>query len=511
MKNAAVGALRSILQSLILVAVAISVPVVFINSGFIAGRFAAILRLNVSPELSGGKVLAQFSAPLDDDDGPGGYEYPLGGAYEKGELDITSYTVRSPISRPAWHANGAFWQLELTFAKASPNGLAGGGFRAPAVHIYIGIDTAASGSTESAFGEGELVRFDPKHPWNYVVSVDGWSPAGEIKSADGSYSAPVDTTWNAKLRRLTLRIGLDKAPALLSSVLAGKKTWHYVLVGAYDGEREGHFAAVRKDANLHDGGGARDEDSPRVFDLLVPRGTSKSSELSSEDSGKGLLALVEPVMVGGEEKAVQSDRAAIETEAKSAETIDAAEKVRKIAALPASSKADADIIGELFGLGLEERARTAVDMRLTADAHDPLALAYRGALVALSASRASNLGEKMSLVAAAYRDLDAAVASISNLDPSGQIAVFLCRANVSSAVPNDVFGRAAQGAADFDAARLLAKDSGDAALENDCLAKAALTFEKAGRFEEANARWATLEGKGNLAPRLRLELIDRGY
>jgi hypothetical protein len=89
--------------------------------------------------------------------------------------------------------------------------------------------------------------------------------------------------------------------------------------------------------------------------------------------------------------------------------------------------------------------------------------------------------------------------------------VLLCRANVSSAVPNDVFGRAAQGAADFDAARLLAKDSGDAALENDCLAKAALAFEKAGRSEEAATRWATLEGKRSLDPRLRLELIDRGY
>jgi hypothetical protein len=506
-----VWALGSIFQSLLLVAVAASVPVVFINSSYIAGRFAAILCLNVSPELSGGKVLAQFSAPLDDDDGPGGYEYPLGGAYEKGELDITSYTVRFPLSRPAWHAKGAFWQLELTFAKATPNGLAGGGFRAPAVHIYIGIYGAASGSTESAFGEGELVRFDPDHPWDYVVSVDGWSPSGEIKSADGSYSAPVDTTWNAQLRRLTLRIGLDKAPALLSSVLAGKETWYYVLVGAYDGAREGHFAAVRKDANLHDGGGARDDDSPRVFDLLVPRGTSKSSELSSEDSGKGILALVEPVIVGGAEKVAQPDRAAALAEAKSAETRDAAERAQKIAALPSPSKADADIVGELFGLGLEERARAAVDMRLATDAHDPLALAYRGALVALSASRASGLGEKMSLVAAAYRDLDAAAGGAAAFDPKERIAVLLCRGNVSSAVPNDVFGRAAQGAADFDAARLLAKGSGDAALENDCLAKAALAFEKAGRTEEASARWATLAGKESLDPRLRLELIDRGY
>jgi flagellar hook-length control protein FliK len=216
-------------------------------------------------------------------------------------------------------------------------------------------------------------------------------------------------------------------------------------------------------------------------------------------------------MVGGEEKVAQSDRTATLAEAKSAETRDADERAKKLAALPASSKADADIVGELFGLGLEERTSTAVDMRLAVDAHDPLALAYRGALVALSASRASNLGEKMSHVAAAYRDLDAAVASMSNLDPSEKIAALLCRANVSSAVPNDVFMRAAQGAADFDAARLLAKGLGDAALENDCLAKAALAFEKAGRAEEAAARWATLAAKGNIDPRLKLELIDRGY
>ena len=257
-KHALIGSI----SSLILVVAAIAVPVVFVYSGPIAGFLESNLRLSVAPGSTGGVRLAQFSDPLDDDDGPGGYEYPLGPEIEKGELDLTSYAVRAPLARPSEDSAEAYWQFEVSFGKAHPTGLSGGGFRGPAVHIYIDIDGAASGSTQSAFGEGELIRFDPTHPWDYVVSADGWSPVGTIKSANGSYSASAKTDWNAGLRRLTLRIDLSKAPLLLQSVLDGRETWHYVLVGAYDGAREGHFAAVKPEASLHDGGGARDEWAP---------------------------------------------------------------------------------------------------------------------------------------------------------------------------------------------------------------------------------------------------------
>ena len=234
------------LRTLALLAAAIGVPFFFVGSSWVAGRLESALRLEVEPSFTGGKLAAEFSDPIGDDGGPGGYEYPLGPEWGKGELDLVRYAVRKPVLRPLWGPSGAYWQLEASFAKAVPAGLVGGGFRAPVLHIYIDVDGKASGSTESAFGEGELVRFDPDHPWDYVVSADGWSPAGEIRSYDGAYRASVDTTWDPAKRRLSMRINLEKAPPRLSSVLGGGPTWHYVLVGAYDPAREGRFASLRR-------------------------------------------------------------------------------------------------------------------------------------------------------------------------------------------------------------------------------------------------------------------------
>lgn len=520
------GALRATAIALASLAAAIGVPLVFINSGSLAGAIGSALRLEVDPALVGGKALAEFSDPLGDDAGPGGYEYPMGLGADKGELDLTRYTVRAPVARPVWSGSAAFWQLEAVFASAAPAGLAGGGFRAPVVHLYIDLDGAASGSTESAFGEGELLRFDPAHPWDYAITADGWSMP-EIRSADGAYRAPVDASWDLKRRRLTLRVGLIGAPRLLMSVLDGRQSWHYVLVGAFDGAREGHFAAIREYAGLHEGGGAHSDAAngvkgdlaPRVFDLLAPAGTSQARELGSADEAKGLVALVEPIAVGGQREAAPSAgqelRAQLERETAQEAKKDQAERERRIAALksgPASGAAETSAaISELFSLGLEDQARAAIGARLAKRKDDAFALAYRGALVAKEASRAAGVGDKVRLVGEAYRDLDAAVAALGAAAPEERLAILLCRGSVSSAVPNDVFGRAAQGAADFEAAAALARSGGDTVQAASCLAGAALAYEKAGRSEEADSRWATLAAERGLGPATRLELLDRGF
>lgn len=189
-----------------------------------------------------------------------------------------------------------------------------------------------------------------------------------------------------------------------------------------------------------------------------------------------------------------------------------AERSRALAALPPPSGADVSMIGKLFAFGLEARCLEAIKADLAARPGDPAALAYRGAIVAKSANRAGALGEKMRLVAAAYRDLDAAVEGSSATAPAqDRIAGLVCRGSVSSAVPNDVFGRAAQGAADFDKASGIAAAEKDPAFATRCLADAALAFEKAGLHEEAETRWATLAVEKGLSGAMRLLLLDRGY
>ena len=523
MKPRGIGSALAIAARVLPLCAALGVPFFFMYSTWIAAHLEKALRLEVEPSFTGGRLLAEFPNPIGGDTGQGSYTYPLGQGWEKGELNLVRYAVRAPVPRPVWGFSGAYWQLEASFAKAVPTGLSGGGFRAPVLHVYIQIpdsdaargDVAKpSGSTESAFGEGELLRFDQAHPWDYVLSADGWSPFGEIRSADGSYRARVATLWDFARRRLILRIGLEKAPPLLASVIAGGPSWHYVLVGAYDPAREGHFAAVREEANLHDGGGAKDELSPRVFDLIAPRGTSKASELSSEDSASGSYALVSPIEAGGP-AARASDpalRGRLEEAAAKEAAASEAERASSLAALPPRSPADSGLIGELFQLGLETRCLEAIKADLAARPGDSVALAYRGAIVARSAEKAAGLGEKMRLVAEAYRDLDAAVeGSAASTRAEDRIAILVCRGSVSSAVPNDVFGRAAQGAADFDAAADLAAGAGDPGFSRSCLADAALAYEKAGLPEDAESRWATLAATKGLTSAIRLRLIDRGY
>ena len=541
MKPRGIGSALAIAAKVLPLCAAIGVPFFFVYSTWIAAHLEKALRLEVEPSFTGGRLLAEFPNPIGGDTGQGSYTYPLGQGWEKGELNLVRYAVRAPVPRPVWGFSGAYWQLEASFAKAVPTGLSGGGFRAPVLHVYIQIPDAAgarggaaregavggavgravggavakpSGSTESAFGEGELLRFDPAHPWDYAVSADGWSPSGEIRSADGSYRAQVATMWDFAHRRLILRIGLEKTPPLLASVIAGGPSWHYVLVGAYDPAREGHFAAVRDEANLHDGGGAKDELSPRVFDLIAPRGTSKASELSSEDQASGSYALVSPVEAGGP-AARASDpalRGRLEEAAAKEAAASGAERASRLAALPPRSPADSGLIGELFQLGLETRCLEAIKADLAARPGDSVALAYRGAIVARSAEKAAGLGEKMRLVAEAYRDLDAAVeGSAASARAEDRIAILVCRGSVSSAVPNDVFGRAAQGAADLDAAADLAAGAGDPTFSRSCLADAALAYEKAGLPEDAESRWATLAATKGLPSAIRLQLIDRGY
>jgi C-terminal binding-module, SLH-like, of glucodextranase len=495
---------------------AIGVPLFFVNSTWIAARLERLLRLEVEPSFTGGRVLAEFPDPMGDDDGPGGYAYPLGQVRERGELDLVDYVVRRPVSRPIWGASGAFWQLDAYFAKAVATGLPGGGFRAPVLHIYLQVRAAksgAAGSTETAFGEGELIRFDPAHPWDYAISADGWSAQAEIRSADGAYRAPVLAIWDLGRRRLSLRIDLEKAPPLLASVMKGGSTWHYVLVGAYDAAREGHFAALRKGANLHDGGGAKDELAPRVFDLLAPLGTDQASELASEDAQAGVFALVEPVEAGGP-AAKASDpalRGRLEAEAAKEALAAKTDRERRLAALPAPSSGDVSRVGELFDLGLEDRCLAAIGTDLSEKPSDPVALAYRGAIAAKRADRAAGIVEKVRLVTEAYRDLDAAAGSVASAIAEDRLAVFICRGNVSSAVPNDVFGRAAQGASDFDAAASIEAGLGDSASADGCLADAAVAYEKAGLRVEAGARWATLAGRKSLSGALRLLLLERGF
>jgi hypothetical protein len=167
------------------------------------------------------------------------------------------------------------------------------------------------------------------------------------------------------------------------------------------------------------------------------------------------------------------------------------------------------MIGELFHLGLEARCLDAIKVDLAAKPGDPVALAYRGALVAMSAGKAAGLGKKTRLVTEAYLDLDAAVAASARAED--HLAVLVCRGNVSSAVPNDVFGRAAQGAADFDAAAGIVAASKDPVFAGNCLAQAAAAYEKAGLPEDAGSRWATLAATKGLGSAIRLQLLDRGF
>jgi len=85
------------------------------------------------------------------------------------------------------------------------------------------------------------------------------------------------------------------------------------------------------------------------------------------------------------------------------------------------------------------------------------------------------------------------------------------RANVSMSVPEEVFQKSLQGAADFERIGAMAEEDGNGARAAGAYVQAALCMETAGKDAEARVLFLRVRAIANRPASASLELAKRGY
>jgi tetratricopeptide (TPR) repeat protein len=481
----------------------------------IIGRtLQSVLRLKTDPAFIGGEVAAVFYDPVGDDHGFGGLTYPVHKDFTPGSLDLVRYTVHQPVFNARWSDLPDYWQLDLAFSAPSEN--------CRNIRIYIDADGDGKGSKVTKDELAEGVEFNSSFPWDFVLSVR--NDSGILESQDGTISVPLTVMPSRSRKELTVRVPL--ADRNLQRLYLVPETRHYVLVGGWNPWGRDGYSEVGPQAGRGTGGGALSSLTPKLYDILVPEGTSQETLLSSwndEDFSLPVLVPVVSAMRGASGK--RPGRLSPEAAAALAqlETAAAGEEERSMNAAIAlynSSPADpGDSAAAAFFAGKNAEAEKLIDAILEKEPDSATAVAYKGALVALRGGEAPPLAA-VGIIAEAYTYLDRAVSLAGT--PEERITALLNRANVSKAVPDLVFGKALQGAEDFIAAAAELKKravesnsetaSASAARIAGAYCNAAVCYETAGKKDEAETWFKEAErllafvGNGDGA-KVRLELF----
>jgi tetratricopeptide (TPR) repeat protein len=359
-----------------------------------------------------------------------------------------------------------------------------------------------------------------------VISVH--DNEGTLDSFDGSFSVPLNVLENRDGTMTSVRVPLDRKE--LSFLFSIKKLWHYVLVCGWSPWNRGSLLSIKSSADSADGGGAASDLTPSVFDILSPVDRNQEKDLSVWDDDNLTVPVVYPVgipmraveMAGSGKKAqTAKELSELERAAKKEKTDADALSLEEYTDLLAKTGGIAPDIDTGRSLGVAafhagklKEAETYCDGVLAAKTSDPVALAYKGSLIAMRAVGATPL-TAVTIVNEAYGYLDRAVRLA--VSPGERFTSRLNRAYVSLSVPDEVFGKALEGAGDFLAASGELKKTGTEMPVADvagAYCNAAICYDTAGKKAEAGTWFREaarlVQGRPD-CERVRLELERRGY
>jgi len=504
-------------RMLLLVIVLFGITFAFIYSDIIERSFQSIAKLETAPAFTGGRVVEVFYDTVGDDHGFGGLQYPSHPDFVPGSLDLVRYTVHEPVYNAKWSDLPDYWQLDLSFSAK--------GNQVRNIRIYIDADGDGKGKNVPRDEMAEGITFDPSAPWDYVVAVQGLK--GSLFSADGKFSVPLFVISRNHDKDLVIRIPLSDRR--LNGLFTVNRTAQYVCVGGWTPwGRDGYIPVALRSA-AGSGGGAPSSLTPKIYDYLAPESRTQEKMLSSWNGDTLDIPVVFPVIVGmranNAGKQMNKNTDFVQIEKLTALVAAEAEETRHAFAKALDNCSDTNSVEYAefqFRAGKRKEAETTFDRILLLQPDNAKALVYKGSLIALRGSDAPPLAA-VDIIAEAYRYLDRAVALAKQSDEI--LAARINRANVSQSVPDIVFGKAVEGAADFLAVaaeyRLL--DGGKNSYVGEIATaylNAALCFEIGGKDEDAGSWYreaarlvltADVSGASHLPASLRLELIKRGY
>ncbi len=489
MKNIA-----KILIPLAALVLAALLPFPYMFQGPLLDRMGKVVRIEVDPRFAGGDVQSRFLDPMDDDHGEGGLLYPDLPAFQgRRVLDIVRYSVHRPVLNTAAGDAPDFWQLDVTFAEVADPLKAPLGFSLPVIHIYIDLDGKEGGSTRTAEADAERVAFDPGHPWDYLIHVDGFAGdrKGYIVSFDRAYRRPVEVFFVEKTKTVHLRVGLDDPG--IKRILDGRPTYHYVVVGAFDPHEAGGFMEGAVDTS------ARPALAPRVFDWVAPVGSDQERILSSYNPASGSLATLVPLEAregpGRADSAAAADRGEaaallatyrqkIAREAADTPPEDFASGIER---LEKQGEGGMPLVEGYYRARMFEKAEEASRRILNSSPGHAGAATYLAMAIAGQSGRQSSPLKSLELVNSAIGQFARALPLCRT--PDERLLFHLQRGRYFAAIPESLFRMSATAADDFlKAAAIIKKQEpgGERAfLLTDCYINAARALLKAGNADEA--------------------------
>lgn len=408
----------------------ISVPFFLMYSDIIGRTLQSVIQLKVDPSFGGGRIAAVFYDPPGDDHGYGSLQYP-DFIRESGSLDLLRYTVHQPVQGGKSLGSRDFWQLDFSFRALGDK---------RNIRVYFGLENSEEGSSQTKREFAEGVEFEQETPWQYVVSI--YNDSGTIESFDGTFKEDVRVFSSRDRTELFVRISLDDS--VLHFLYDLPSVWQYVLLGALDlTERDG-FADT-----------AESEFMPKVYDILVPEGSFQEQNLSAWSEDDFSIPVLSPIHVRLSD-IVDEGKAAVTATSEAlvqyailqeAAAAEAARNEKDALVLYESKPSDAmEYALAAFNAGKTSEAERLFDAILAKDSSSVSAMAHKGSLVALRGGEAQPL-VAVGIIKEAYSWLDRAVErAVSDEEICDS---FLNRGHVSMAIPNSVFGKAAQGGDDF--------------------------------------------------------------
>ncbi|WP_348533338.1 glycoside hydrolase family 97 catalytic domain-containing protein [Haloarcula marina] len=216
-----------------------------------------------------GVLVAEFTDPDGDDDGPGGYTYPTNSAFQDGAFDLKSFKVYESDTN-----------YLFAFEVDSLYDAFGGDFSPHYFVVYL-RDPSLSGGTATENGDLSVTT-DFESGWHYRVDASGFG--GGVIDAQGNDIGSVSKLVN-----------LDGNTAILSVSKSDVDDIDIVntevapVVGSED---FGSFRSVNVDNGEYVFGGAdanAQSNAPRVLDMLTPPGVSQSDALAYDAESKAQI------------------------------------------------------------------------------------------------------------------------------------------------------------------------------------------------------------------------------
>lgn len=412
--------------------------------------------LHVDPSYTGGLVCADFMDAIGDDNGAGEkleLRYPLNKSFSEGSLDLVRYTVHEPVINARWQQSSEYWQIALEY-KSGPTDVRN-------IMIYIDADNIRGGSTEPLFDSAEKVCFDEEHPWDFAL----WICSNQAKLYDSNGDCICNTEYYNMNNGSQIKVRIPLRDKRIQKILGARKTWHYVVTGAYSQFDRGGFMPLEKKPAMAHGGMKNSKEFnnlvPPVYDVI---GSNESlASWNGETFEKAKLFPVEASMTAHKKSKSEEEK----------------------------NKAFIEQVKETYAQSIGSQVQTQMPsttdeglalykQKLADNPEDFVSMAYYGSFLAMKGGE-SSVVKAVALVNEAFTYLDKAAELCAGQE--GEIDVLMNRASVSASVPEQVFGKAQTGAQDF--MRIISLTT-DTRLKAYCYVMAYECYNACGNETQAN-------------------------